>query len=73
MTSIHRFGVNKIVKGIMHTEFPKVRENDSLIKAQNTMQGSSFRALPVMRDKEVMGIITFEDIARVYSMLSQKT
>jgi predicted transcriptional regulator len=72
MASVHRFGLNKAVKEMMHSEFPKVRESDSLIKAQNIMQENSFRALPVVQDSSVVGVITFEDIGRVYSMLSQK-
>ncbi len=71
--NIHRFGMETKVKDIMRIDFPKVKDTDLLIKAQNIMQDNDMRALPVMRNDEVVGIITLEDIGKVYSMVSQRT
>ncbi len=72
MVGVHRFGTEKKVGEVMRPEFPKVKDTDSLIKAQNAMSESGCRALPVFRNNEVVGIITIEDIGRVYSMISQR-
>jgi len=71
MAAMHRFGADKTVGEIMAKEFPKVKDTDSLIKIQNVMHEKSARALPVMRDDIVVGIVTIEDIARIYAMASQ--
>ena len=72
MAGVHNFGMNKTVKEIMRTIFPKVKDTDSLVNVQNTMQENQMRALPVMRDDKVVGVITLEDIGRIYSMASQR-
>jgi Zn-dependent protease len=70
MGSMHAYGPGKSVKDVMRTHHPKVRDTDSLIKAQNVMQEKSVRALPVMAGDKVVGVITLEDIGRIYSMVS---
>ena len=72
MAAMHSFGTSKTVREIMRTNFPKIKETDSLTKAQGIMQEAQMGALPVMRENKVVGIITFEDIGRVYAMLSQR-
>ncbi|MFA4981250.1 MAG: site-2 protease family protein [Candidatus Omnitrophota bacterium] len=72
MAGVHRFGMNTMVKDVMRKDFPKVKDSDALMKVQNIMQVNNVRVLPVMRDNKVIGVITLEDIGRVYSMVSQK-
>lgn len=72
MSNIHQFGMNKIVREIMRKDFARVKYTDSLVKAQNTMQDNQARAMPVMKDGKVVGVITLEDIGRIYSMVSHK-
>jgi len=60
-----------LVKDIMRVKFPKVKDTDLLIKAQAVMEENQMRALPVMRDGAVAGIVTIEDIGRIYAMASQ--
>lgn len=72
MAGIHSFGMDRPVSDVMRRNFPKVRLTDTLLKAQAVMSEKGVRALPVMRDDEVVGVITLEDISRVYSMMSQR-
>ncbi|MBI5124534.1 MAG: CBS domain-containing protein, partial [Candidatus Omnitrophica bacterium] len=72
MTNIHSFGVDKTVRDIMRKSFPKVKDTDSLINVQNIMMEKGMRALPVMKDDRIAGVITLEDIGRIYSMTSQR-
>jgi len=73
ITAIHQFGMNKIVGEIMRKKFPKAREADSLFRVQNILQDNAIKALPVMREDDVIGVVTLEDIGRVYAIESQKT
>ena len=70
--SIHRFGMNKTIKDIMRKEFPLAKITDSLVKVQMVMQENSVRAVPVIENGVVRGIISLEDISKVYAMLSSK-
>ena len=72
ITNIHQFGMEKTVKDIMRRDFPKVKDTDSLVHVQNLMQENDIRAIPVVRADEVMGVITIEDIGRIYAMISQR-
>lgn len=71
ITAIHQFGTGRIVRDVMRNTFPRARDTDSLEQVQNIMQENEIRALPVMRGDEVSGVITLEDIGRVYAMISQ--
>jgi Zn-dependent protease/CBS domain-containing protein len=71
IVNMHNFGLEKKVKDIMRRDVPKLREADSLIKVQNIMHQYGIRALPVMKDGKVIGIITLEDIGRAYAVISQ--
>ncbi len=68
--SLH--GNTATIESIMRKTFPEVKESDSLIKVQTVLQSSGMRAIPVTREGNVVGIVTAEDIGRVYTMLSNK-
>jgi len=72
MMNVHAFGMEKTVRDIMRSDFPKANDTDPLTKVQNVMQENEVRALPVMRSGEVVGVITLEDIGRIYSMASKE-
>ena len=72
MLSVHGTGTDGVVKDIMRKNFSVAKDTDSLIKVQNVMYAKSVRALPVMRDDAVVGVVTLEDIGRIYAMASQK-
>lgn len=71
MKGIHALGTGAKASEIMRTKVPNVKETDPLIKVQNIMQESGMRALPVTNIKGVIGVVTLEDIGRVYAMASQ--
>lgn len=73
MAAMHRFGADKAVGEIMAKDYPRAKDTDSLIKIQNIMHEKSARALPVMNDGKVVGVVTIEDIGRIYAMASQGT
>ena len=72
IVNLHKNGNSMKVKDAMRTDFPTVDENASLMKAQSVMQEQNIKALPVLRSKEVVGIVTLEDIGRVYAMMSAR-
>lgn len=72
MAGIHKLGTDKMVKEIMRKDFPKAKDTDSLTKIQGIMQEQGVRSLPVVRGDEAIGVITIEDIGKVYAMISQK-
>ncbi|MDD5428003.1 MAG: site-2 protease family protein [Candidatus Omnitrophica bacterium] len=72
MSAMHQYGTSKSVGEVMRKVFPKVKDTDPLVKVQHIMHEKGMRALPVMKDNEVVGIITIEDIGRVYAIASQK-
>jgi Zn-dependent protease len=72
INGIHTHGTSAEVSLIMRTKVPVVRESDSLDKAQNMMNENNLRALPVIKAGSVIGIVTIEDITRVYSMMAKR-
>lgn len=71
MSGIHQSGTDALVKDVMRRNYPKARDNDSLIKVQAIMQEKHMHAVPVMKDDVAIGIVTLEDIGRAYSIASQ--
>ncbi len=72
ITNMHKYGTAKMVVEVMRTDFPMVKDIDTLAKAQIIMQENNIKAVPVQRNGEVIGVITLEDVGRVYSMMSSK-
>ncbi|OGW77206.1 MAG: hypothetical protein A3K16_02430 [Omnitrophica bacterium RIFCSPLOWO2_01_FULL_45_24] len=72
ISGIHSLGMRTLVKDVMSKDFPKVTDADLLIKAQKLMEENSIRALPVMRNGHAVGVVTLEDIGRIYAITSQK-
>ncbi len=69
MRALHSHGTGIKVADIMRKKFPKAKDTDSLIKVQGMMHESGARALPVTRDGKVAGVITLEDISRIYAVV----
>ncbi len=72
IANVHKRGTDGMVKDIMRVKFPKVKDTDMLVKVQGIMEESRMRALPVTKESGGLGVVTYEDIGRVYSMVSQK-
>ena len=71
MSGMHSLGTQAKVSEVMRKDFPSVCDTDLLVKVQKVMEENSLRALPVTRDGVTVGVITLEDIGRVYSIASQ--
>lgn len=72
INGIHQYGVSGPVSLVMRKDFPILRESDSLDKAQNIMQENNIKALPVVKGGTAIGVVTIEDITRVYSLMSKR-
>lgn len=70
--TIHQFGVQKLVRDVMKKDFPVVQVNDALIKAHRLMEEWRIKAVPVLNRERVVGIVSLEDISRVYLLMSGK-
>ena len=61
-----------LISDIMRTNVPQVTPEDKLTKVQRIMEESQIKALPVVRHSVVYGIVTLEDIGRIYSIMAQR-
>ena len=57
-----------VVREVMKTGFPRLTPEDTLIDAQRLMAESRMRALPVIQEGWLKGVITLEDITRMYAL-----
>ena len=69
---IHQHGVSAAVSSIMKRNVPILHVTDSLDRAQSVMQENGMKALPVIKAGGVIGVVTIEDISRVYSVMTQR-
>ncbi|MFH1753360.1 MAG: site-2 protease family protein [Candidatus Omnitrophota bacterium] len=72
MINIHQHGTAILVKDIMRREFPRVDPGSFLSDIQKTMDEARLKALPVVKDDKILGVVTLEDISRVYSVMSKR-
>ncbi len=70
--NIHQHGTAKLVGEVMRRGFPRVGPEKFLTDVQKVMEESQLKALPVVKDNRVLGVITLEDISRIYSVMSQR-
>ena len=69
--AMHASGPDIVVSDIMRTDVPSVRPEDKLTRVQELMEENQIKALPVIRNSVVSGVITLEDIGRVYSIIAK--
>ena len=72
ITAMHKSGPTTRISNIMRTNVPTVTPEDKLTKIQRIMEENQIKALPVVRGSVICGIVTLEDIGRVYSIMVQK-
>ncbi|MBN3038859.1 MAG: site-2 protease family protein [Candidatus Omnitrophica bacterium] len=72
MYAIHQFGMQKQVKDIMTRDFPKLHVDDPLTKAHKMMEEWRIKAIPVVYKDQIVGVVSLEDISRVYLLMSGK-
>ncbi|MBN1871403.1 MAG: site-2 protease family protein [Candidatus Omnitrophica bacterium] len=70
--SLHATGPNETIENIMRKDLPAVSPEDKLVIVQRIMEEKGTRALPVAKGSLIYGIITLEDIGRVYSLLAHR-
>ena len=70
--AMHESGPATFISGIMRVNVPAVTPEDKLTTVQRIMEENQINALPVMRDSVIHGVITLEDIGRVYSVMARR-
>lgn len=72
ISAIHQFGMEKAVEDVMRKKFPSASPRDPLIKIHKLMEESNLKAIPIIDAGELVGIITMEDLGKIYSLMSAK-
>lgn len=72
VSAVHQYGLGKFVGEVMKRHFPTVRPKDRLTTVQKKMEEFGVKAIPVLKDAELVGIVTLEDVSRVYMMISPR-
>jgi len=72
INGIHQKGTSAKVTDIMKKDYPMLHEYDTLNRAQEVMQENQVKALPVTRSGSVIGVVTIEDISRVYAVMAKR-
>ncbi len=57
------------VRALVQRDVPALAPDDSLLAAYQAMEHSGYRTLPVMRAGQLLGVISFSDVSRVYAMM----
>jgi len=70
--NLHRGGANLLVSEIMTKNFPVAKSSDSLLYIQKKMMESQLKAIPVVDAGELKGVVTLEDVSRVYSVMTER-
>jgi len=70
--TVHQSGMQSLVKDVMRKDFPTVQSKDPLVKAHKLMEEKQLKAIPVLKKKQVVGIVSLEDISRVYLLMSNR-
>lgn len=72
ISAIHQFGVERTVKDIMIKNFPSAGPLDSLTKIHRLMEESGLRAIPIMEQGRLVGLVTMEDLGKIYALMSAR-
>jgi Zn-dependent protease/CBS domain-containing protein len=72
VAGMHSRGKDASVEDIMRTDIKPVKADMRLNSARKKMQQLSTSALPVMRDGRVAGMVTMDDINRVYMIIHEQ-
>lgn len=64
-----RYGAEYPVEGAIRTDFPRIAPDDLLVEAHNRMRAAGFKAVPVVENGRLMGMLTLEDISEAYALL----
>jgi Zn-dependent protease/CBS domain-containing protein len=71
MRGMHSVGQEAPVKNVMRADIPPVKATATLEVARKLMQRYNSHALPVINKERVVGLVTMDDINRVFMMVSE--
>ena len=71
-SALHSREVDKKVEDVMLHNFPVLKENELLSSAYSKMENSDLKALPVLEENVLKGIVTLEDVSKAYSLFSKR-
>lgn len=72
ISAVHQFGLDRAVEDVMRKKFPSASSRDPLTKIHKLMEESNLKAIPIMDGGQLVGIITMEDLGKIYSLMSTK-
>ncbi len=72
LSTIKGSGVRSLVAEVMKTHFETIRWDDSLTEVHRRMMKDEISALPVVEEGLVLGMVTMEDIKRIYTIMVAK-
>ncbi|MBN1793714.1 MAG: site-2 protease family protein [Candidatus Omnitrophica bacterium] len=72
ISSIREGNLAVSVGGIMRKDFPVAQPYEMLTAAYHKMEAAGLKSLPVVQEGSLRGVISLEDISRVYTILSGK-
>ena len=70
IAELGRNGPDYPAGSIMRTDFPVIGLEDTVNEALDRMRMGGFKAIPIVEDRRLAGMLSVEDIGEVYSLLS---
>ncbi len=72
LKGVHRGGRDLVIRDFMRTDIPSVNMAERLNSVRKVMRKYDTQALPVEKDGNIIGVVTVEDINRVYILLADE-
>jgi CBS domain-containing protein len=69
LSALHGQGADALVSQVMRRQFPTARPEESLFEVQGRMSAARLRAVPVVEEDQVVGLLTAQDINEAYRLL----
>jgi len=70
VSALEKHGAGVVVSQVMRTEFPTASPDQPLFDAQERMSMARLRAMPVVAEGKLLGLLTAQDINEAYRLLS---
>ena len=70
--TVRRQGPATPVRALLRRDVPLVQAGDSLMRVYQLMEQSGWKSLPVMHEGRLLGMITVDDLSRVYAVMSSR-
>lgn len=70
ISTVHQFGTEKTAGEAMTKKFPVAGAADPLTKIYKLMNETGTKAVPIMEAGRLAGIITMEDLVKIYALMS---